>query len=243
MPEETQAPLTDSLRPLLELQDVDLASDRLAERKATLPELQELTELETRVREIDAAVGSVQDEIKRVLVEMNRLENEVGTIEDKISREERRMYSGEVVNPKELSAIQAEIEMLKRRKSPLEEAAIEQLMRRDDLQGEKDRLTAEREDIVRAADAIRSRIEVLTADLDGQLESEKVRRGELVPQIPSDVLEQYESIRSQRRGVGVGALSHGVCTACREALSAVELDRIRQKARSGQRLFRCEHCR
>jgi hypothetical protein len=34
-----------------------------------------------------------------------------------------------------------------------------------------------------------------------------------------------------------------MCTACRESLSAVEVDRIKGKARGGEWLFRCEHCR
>ena len=40
----------------------------------------------------------------------NRLEGEVELLDQKIGREEQRMFAGTVSNPKELSALQAEVE-------------------------------------------------------------------------------------------------------------------------------------
>lgn len=235
--------MSGSLKPLLELQQVDSARDRLHERLAKLPERTELAEHEARMDEVRARIGQVEAATEQIIKEMNRLENEVGAIETKIAHEESVLYGGGVSNPKELSALQTEIEMLKRRKAPLEEGALEQMVARDEQFAERDRLRAELDDLDKEAEAIRGRVREATADIERHLAEEDARRAEIVPQIPDDLLELYESLRESKRGIGVGALEGGVCSACREALSAVEVDRIKQAAKAGETRFRCEHCR
>jgi hypothetical protein len=153
------------------------------------------------------------------------------------------MYSGQVINPKELSALADEVDMLKRRKAPLEERGLEELEARDQLLTERGRLEEELRDLEQEASTIRTKIEEAEGEIDRELAIEDSKRGEVVPHIPSDTLELYEEIRTSKRGVGVGALENGSCTACREALSAVEVDKIKRRAREGEWLFRCEHCR
>lgn len=233
----------DSLKALLGLQEVDTTRDRLRERLAKLPERAQLQAREERLVEIRAAIAEVQRRVDDHIKEMTRLEGELQLIEQKITREEGRLYGGEVVNPKELSALQSEIEMLKRRKMPLEEGVLEQMVERDDGYAEKGRLEAEAADVAREADEIRARIAEAEREINGLLDEEQAKRDGLLPSIPEDSLELYESLREQKKGVGVGALQGGICTACRESLSAVELDRIRQAARAGETQFRCEHCR
>jgi hypothetical protein len=235
--------MAESLKPLLDLQEVDLARDRLNERLAKLPEKLDLAERERRMDEIRAAIAAVDAEIEGVVKEMDRLDDEVRALDDKIGREESKLYGGSVSNPKELSALQSEIEMLKRRKAPLEEAEIETMVARDERYEERERLRAELADVEGEARVLRERIADATADIEKQLAEELGRREEYVGTLPEDIVELYESLRDSKRGVGVGALSGGVCTACRETLSAVEQDRIRQAAKAGETRFRCEHCR
>src|SRR5262249_16941560 len=146
-------------------------------------------------------------------------------------------------NPKEVSAIQAEVEMLRNRKAPLEERGLEELEARDALIEERTKLEEELKLLQEEAGGVRSKIDAAVGELDRQLQTQPSKRDEVVPKVPSDTLEEYEEIRQNKRGVGVGALSGGMCTACREALSAVELDRIKRRAREGEWLFHCEHCR
>lgn len=232
-----------SLKPLLQLQEVDLVRDRLVDRKEHLPEKDELASLEGRMKEVEAVISRVGEEQDRVVREIERLEQEAGSIANKIEREESRMYSGEVVNPKELSAIQDEVAMFRRQKAPFEEEALELMMRRDELQEERERLRGELEDLGREADGVRERIEKATAEIDRELEAEDAKRSSLAEPIPPDVLELYEDLRGQKRGIGVGALEDGICTACREQLSAMQVDQMRRRRREGEHLFRCEHCR
>ncbi|MEX2540019.1 MAG: hypothetical protein WD646_15340 [Actinomycetota bacterium] len=235
--------MNESVTALLDLQQIDRARDRLRDRKERLELRDELVDVGSRIAEVKAAIARVQKEADELEREERKVEEEVRLIEEKIGQEENKMYSGQVINPKELSALADEVDMLKRRKSPLEERGLEELEARDQLLTERGRLESELQELEQEASAIRTKIEEAEGEIDRELAIEDSKRGEVVVHIPADTLELYEEIRSSKRGVGVGALENGSCTACREALSAVEVDKIKRRAREGEWLFRCEHCR
>jgi predicted nucleic acid-binding Zn-ribbon protein len=235
--------VNDSVTALLDLQTIDRARDRLHDQREHLPLRSELIDVEARITEVKGAIARVQKQADELEHEERRVEEEVKAIEDKIASEEDKMYSGKVINPKEVAAIQDEVAMLKRRKAPLEEKGLEELEERDQLLTERQRLEEELADLDREASAVRKRIAEAEGQIDSELRTEEEKRAGLLPRVPSDTLELYEEIRESKKGVGVGALENGICTACSEALSAVEIDRIKSKARTGEWLFRCEHCR
>jgi predicted nucleic acid-binding Zn-ribbon protein len=106
----------DALKRLLDLQVEDSEIRRLNDRMSSLPEAARLEELKTQLAELEADLeiaGKQLDEIGR---EQGRLEGEIELLEGKLAKEEQRLFSGGVSNPKELSALQAEIEMLKRQR-------------------------------------------------------------------------------------------------------------------------------
>ncbi len=240
---ETNAPVNEAVAALLELQEIDRARDRLHERKEHLPQRAELADVEARMAELTGVIARVQRDADDLMREEKKVEEEVRLIEEKIKSEEDKMYSGKVINPKEVSAIQAEVEMLKNRKAPLEERGLEELEARDSLMEERARLDEELRSLEDEASGIRAKITEAEGEIDRELGAEDGKRADVIPKVPDDTLELYEELRTSKRGVGVGALSNGMCTACREALSAVELDRIKRRAREGEWLFRCEHCR
>ncbi|HYZ91709.1 MAG TPA: hypothetical protein VFA34_04855 [Actinomycetota bacterium] len=228
---------------LLDLQVIDLVRDRLHERKVTLPLRADLADTEARMAEVRAEMERLQHEADALEREERRVEEEVRLIEEKIAQEEHKMYSGQVINPKELSALQEEVAMLRRRKAPLEEKGLEELEARDVLLSQRQQLEQELASLDSEANGLRVKIGAAEAEIDSELDTEESKRADVLAKIPEDTLELYATLRDSKRGIGVGALENGVCTACREALSAVEVDRIKRKARDGEWLFRCEHCR
>ncbi len=235
--------MNDSVSALLDLQTIDRARDRLHDQRERLPLRSELADLQARMIEVRAAITRVQKEADDLEREEKRVEEEVRLIEEKIASEEDKMYSGKVINPKEVAAIMDEVRLLKVKKSPLEETGLEELEARDQLLLERQRLEEELADLGREAGEVSSKISEAEGTIDRDIQSEEEKRAGVLPAIPDDAVELYESIRESKRGVAVGALEGGICTACSEALSAVEVDRIKKKAREGEWLFRCEHCR
>ena len=235
--------MQEAVTAILDLQEIDLARDRIQERKERLPLRAEVADIESRMVDIRAEMDRLKHEADALEREERGVEEEVRLIEEKIAAEEHKMYSGQVINPKELGALQDEVDMLKRRKAPLEEKGLEELEVRDGLLSEYRSLEEQLALLDKEADEVRTKIDAAVGELDRELEAEEFKRADVLPKIPSEAIETYEGLRGSKRGIGVGALSNGVCTACREALSAVEVDRIKRKARDGEWLFRCEHCR
>lgn len=230
----------ESLRPLLDLQRVDLALDRLRQRKADLPEQRTLDELTEERTETQKLVAGRQEAFDKVAREQTRLETEVSTIEEKIAHESQRLYSGDISNPKELASIQAELDGLRRRKNHVEDQLLEALEERETAEaslGELlDRLSALETSIAEATSAR----DAAAVEIRHEFEQNEGARKEIVPRIPDEILELYEDLRPKKNGVAVAALEGNVCRGCGVALSPLALDQIK---RSDDPLARCENCR
>lgn len=224
---------------LLELQDLDSAIDRLEARRTQLEAGAELSAARLRTEEAEATLGELRLALDEVQRTQSRLEHEVDTMNQKSAAEEKRMYDGSIVNAKELEAIQHEIASLKDRRSRTEDGLLELMERREDLET---RATAIDKDVQEQ----RARLEEIggesVRELDGigaELTERRAARQALTPGLDEELLELYEDLRRQKKGVGAAALVDGVCQACHEQLSALEVARL--KKTDGIR--RCEHCR
>src|SRR5919106_393484 len=128
---------------ILELQDLDVAVDRLQARRRELESGDDVRAARERLNAIEERVGELRLALDSVAQEQRRLETEVSSLESKIAAEERRLYDGSVANPKELESIQHEIDALRRRKSIIEDQVLVQMERREDMESRLPPLEAE----------------------------------------------------------------------------------------------------
>jgi predicted nucleic acid-binding Zn-ribbon protein len=224
---------------LLELQDLDSSIDRLEARRAQLEAGAELSAARRRTEEAEGNLGELRLALDEVQRTQARLEHEVDTMNLKSAAEEKRMYDGSVANAKELAAIQHEIASLKDRRSRTEDEMLELMERREELES---RATTIEKDV----QELRARLEEVggesVQELDrvvNELAERRAAREALTPELDDELLELYEDLRRQKKGVGAAALVDGVCQACHEQLSALELANLKKTDGIG----RCEHCR
>ncbi len=224
---------------LLELQELDLAIDRLEHRRRRLASGADVAEARAAMEEAEGRVGELRLALDAVAAEQRRLELEIDSLERKAAADERRLYDGSVANPKELEALQHEVASVRERKAGIEDRVLEAMERREELEARIAPLEAE------VAEA-RARVEALEREgadelerIGAELEALRARRAALVPELDEELLELYEDLRAKKEGVGAAALVGGVCQACHEKLSALELDRLKHAEGIG----RCEHCR
>jgi len=160
-------------------------------------------------------------------------------MERKIQAERHRMLDGSVVNPKELQSIDAEIRNLEARKSHAEDLVLEQMERGEELQARLRPLEGEETEARRRLASLEEGSARELVEVERSLEQRREERAALVPAFDPDLLELYEELRRQKRGVAAAALIGGVCQACHQKLSPMYLDRL--KRIEGVR--RCEYCR
>jgi len=224
---------------LLHLQEIDTSIDRLRSRRAALEGGAEAEAARERLRSAETVAGELRLAIDEVSQTVRRLEGDADGFQRKLSDEERRLFDGSVANPKELESIQAEVTNLRNRKSRVEDEVLENMERREGLEGQLGRaeeaVGESRTSLSALLGESEEDLQQIEKDLGG-LESE---RDVLVLEFDPELLELYEDLRRQKKGVGAAALVDGVCQGCHQQLSPVALDRLRRT--DGVR--RCEHCR
>lgn len=228
-----------SLQRLLDLQTEDSAIARLTQQRSSLPEAARLAEVKEQLAELESDLEIARKQHEEIQREASKLEGEIELIDQKIGREEQRMFSGLVSNPKELSALQAEVESLKRKKGGIEDQLLEVMEAREQASATIDSLSDERATASDEADRLSATVGDLTKDLGAQLEEHTAKRDEIAPSIPESVLTLYEKLRETKQGIGAASLVGGTCQGCHTKLPSKEFERLR--AAGG--LQRCDNCR
>ena len=224
---------------LLELQELDLSIDRLHSRLAELESEDDLRAARDRLADVEGRLGRLQLTVDESATAQRRLENDIDSIGLKIQDERKRLYDGSVANLKELQSIEAEVASLEGRKSRMEDQVLERMEEREELDHRLRPLEAEAaEGRDRLAEIEEGSARELL-DVKRSLAERATERAALLPSIDGELLDLYEDVRRQKKGVGAVALVDGVCQGCHQKLSPVYLDRL--KRQSGVR--RCEYCR
>ena|SRR5437867_11262204 len=224
---------------LLELQEIDTAIDRAHTRKSALEGGGEEAAARAEADTAEVALGELRlksDEIGRT---QQKLEHEIDSLTQKAAAEERRLYDGSIANVKELESIRHEIDNLKRRRGDREDELLTLMEEREGIDGQAAEAEKRSSELRVLVDDVAERSGGELEEIGRQLASRTAAREAIVPAIDPELLELYEELRAQKKGIGVAALVDGVCQGCHEKLSAMELDKLKRI----DGVKRCEYCR
>jgi len=224
---------------LLELQEIDTAIDRLRARKRALESGTELSELRAQADAAERELGEIGLELDAVGRDQAKLEHEIDSLTQKAAAESKRLYDGSIVNTRELESLQHEIESLARRRTEREDELLESMEQRERLDSRAAEARSTTDELRARADAMGAAALEELEGIERDLGSRGAEREEAVTAIDPDILDLYEELRAQKKGVGAAALIDGVCQGCHEQLSAMEMDRLKR----AEGVRRCEYCR
>lgn len=224
---------------LLALQGADTAIDRLRARTRSLEQGGEVAAVRAEADAGEERLGEIRLKLDDLGRDQTRFEREIDSMTQKERAEKTRMYDGSIVNAKELEALQHEISSVHKRLSDREDELLALLELREQLEADATRaeqaaaaLRVKATEAAGAAGEEQRRVET-------ELSERMAERAAIAPDIEPEVLELYEDLRKLKKGIGAAELVDGVCQACHEQLSAVELDKLKR----GEGIRRCEHCR
>jgi uncharacterized protein len=200
---------------LLDLQALDSALARLAHRRRTLPELAEIERLDALVDRLRDGIVRAETEVSDLAREQARFDREVDQVRTRKDRDEQRLSSGAITNPKQLQDLEHEVATLSRRQADLEDAELEVMERAETAQGELDRLSGERDRHLAERAKAEAARDAALAEIDAEIARSQAERAELAATFPADLLALYEKIRAAEGGVGAGAIERGRCGGCR----------------------------
>ncbi len=172
--------------------------------------------------------------------EASRLDAELqlNTVEEKKRDHEGKLYSGKISNPKELAAMQHEIEALGRQRAKLDERILE-LMEEDERQRTAvTELAARLERIQSQYDAKVQACAAETRKLKARMAKLAALRTERVAGIPASLLKRYDALRVSKHGVGIARIVEGRCGACNTSLPRNTVSQVRDS----EALVTCDSC-
>jgi len=225
---------------LLELADLDAELNRLARRRASLPEIASLTQLQARAAQLRDSIVVAETALADLGREEVRAERDVDQVRTRIDKDQARLDAGQVSAARELASLQSEIESLHKRQGDLEEIVLDLMERREGLETQRDTLVVGQNSLGSELAEVTARRDAAFAEIDGAAETAMSKRAEVAADIPADLMALYDKIRASS-GVGAAMLRAGRCEGCHVSLSTVDLNAI--KATAPDEVVRCEECR
>lgn len=137
---------------------------------------------------------------------------------DRIKSSERRLMSGEVHNAKELEALQASIESMKRQRSQVEDDALATFQQREEADRQlvaQHATLAQIETTWQTTQAALQQEETKYKRMYAQL---KQQRQGVAERLGADGLALYTQLAERKAGVAVAAVQNGACSACNVSL-------------------------
>ncbi|GGO52739.1 hypothetical protein GCM10012287_37740 [Streptomyces daqingensis] len=206
-----------------------------------MPEHEEIQTLEADLAQLRDLLVASRTEESDTAREQAKAEGDVDQVRQRAARDQKRLDSGAVTNPKDLESLQSEIASLARRQGDLEDVVLE-VMERHEAAQERAAELAQRVDAVQAkVEDAGSRRDAAVEGIDAESASVRKERDVVAGTVPEDLLKLYEKIREQQGGVGAARLFQRRCEGCRLELNITELNDVRGAAED--EVLRCENCR
>ncbi len=228
------------LESLLAVQERDLTLDRLRHQRATLAERAHVADATARLDALTAtrtAQGAARDEVAG---REQGLADEAQRLGEQSHAAEQRLYSGEVSSPRELQALQADVEQLRRRQRSVEDQQLGLMEQREPLDAALGVLDAER--VALEADLAEAQrdLDAKERELDDVIIAEQAARDEAVTAVDGALFADYERRREHGHGVGAARLVGFTCQGCHLSIPAAVVDRLRREGDGA--LAYCDNC-
>ena len=222
-------------RILHELHLVDL---EIWEQETTLKELVRQLEDEEGLKRARKRRQTQEEQLADLERQQRDADSTLSDIQAKLIPLQKKIYSGSVVNPRELEALEQETKVLTKRLSDAEDKSLSLM---ESVETAQKAVDVARKELATVEEQRLNEVERLSADkkrIEGQLTKLGVKRQGIATTIDADAITLYESLRSSRGGTAVAKVERGMCQGCRITLpmSAV------QQARLGKNVVQCTSC-
>lgn len=194
--------------------------------------------LKSAAEQVESRLQALVAEEHRLHADLKDAELQLKTVEEKISHFEKKLYSGSVINPKELTALEKDIESLKRFRSELDEKI---LILWEETERNKAQIEEARSQLAKAMEQYEAQHQSYLqqkAAIEKEAALHLQQRQVLTRQVDSASLQKYDTLRPKLGGVAVAKVENSVCTACHTAVTAYNMTRLKEDTM----MITCESC-
>ena len=192
--------------------------------------------LEEQLAASVAGVERLKQKARQVEMDRKKLELDVGTRTETISRLKTQQY--QTRKNDEFQAIGHEIERYENEIRKIEDEELELMVEADkvraDLGVEEKKSATVKESVARQTGDLESK----SKTLQSRLEELTKERAEIAGKIDEDLLGRFERLFKSKGDAVVVALEHEVCTGCHMKVTT----QTAHRAKAGKEIVSCENC-
>ncbi|MCL2653051.1 MAG: C4-type zinc ribbon domain-containing protein [Propionibacteriaceae bacterium] len=224
---------------LLKLVDFDAKIKALEARKRTLPEHEQLNQLNAQRRSLADVATAATTRANDTTTAMTRTEDDLGTARTRLARDRQRIDDGVVNDARSISSLQDEIAHLEGRVAELEDTQLEQMMSIEEDQKITADANATRADVETQMRTLIASRNAATKEADDEIAQLGEQRQTVVSGLPADLVALYDR-QATRSGPGAAGIKGGRCTGCGLVIDALALRSAEDAA--PDEVVRCPEC-
>ncbi len=221
---------------LYSLQKIDTTWEKVRRRLVQIR--RQLGESEA-VNNARAQVSSTEAQLHHLRGQQQDADLEAQALKRRIAETDARLMSGQVRNPKELGALQASLESLRRQQAAAEDRAVDLLSKADDAARMLEQHKARLAEVEAAWRSTQGGLADEELKMKRNYVALKKQREAMEHSLGAPVLEQYEQLRKKKGGLAVAAVEDGNCGACHVKLPTGVVSMARS---GGWPPVRCPSC-
>ncbi len=223
---------------LVELQFIDNAISARNSETEKLKDHAELKGVLKKLEENKVKLAGIQESFHEIDIKRKKLEDTVGSNEEKIKSNEQKLFGGSITDSKELSNYQSEIGSLKSSNSKMEDEILELMEKQEEVEPIIDGLKKEISGLDELVKRIRNEIEEKAESLKHNIEGLKHRREDVASRIPQDELKRYNDVKAKKGGIPVSVIKDNFCGVCNMEVPHTDME----KMVDSDTLYKCPLC-
>ena len=221
---------------LFQLQSLDSTiGEAILRLKEIQLQLNDKSSLEKSLTVLDA-IKNGHERAKRLQRETER---ETQRLEERRSQINKKIYSGEITNPRELSAFEDEITNLNALIERADDALLLQMEESDKYDDGLEKASTKHEAVRKQHESLSGELQTEREELSALIERDTPVRDTTRNLLSAETLRIYDSIRKSRDGIAVSSVESNRCSTCR---INIPLQMI-QKLKSTSEFVYCNSCR
>lgn len=178
---------------LLKIQDLDMRGQQLAHTLKTLPQNKALADIAPSVESVKQRHIAKLGEVEDARAEQKRIEADVTVVETRMNRDADRLQV--TSSMKDVSALESEIEALKKRRNDLEDIQLVVMQKVDDREKELTELDSERSELGERVSSLSEEKETEAARIEKEKTAVYADRGAIASTLPEDLIALYDRQR------------------------------------------------
>ncbi len=221
---------------LYDLQKIDSMFDQVRRR---LLEIQKLRAENDDLVTARYSVAETETALSEGRTRQQDTEMQAQSLDERIKETDASLMSGETSNPKELQALQDNLDQLRKQKDTADEHAVNALLQAESL---RQQLERQQEELKQAEGTWRADQRSLNEEelaLKRKYVLLKKHREAGRGLIQAEMLEKYDGVRKRKSGIAVARVTDDTCAVCNMQLPTAITGTV---SSNGDQLYTCPSC-